>query len=513
LFLKFKKCLFLILFVVAIFQTSTAQHTNTIEATLVEKNHTIFVQQKLTYHNTTGIALDTLYFNDWNSAYSKNKTEDRGYTNIKHVLTHTNDSIYWQRTEKYDILQLTLPHSIQPDETIELFFSYEVDLPNSKFTKYGHGYRGGYYLKDWYLTPAVYDKGWKLYSNKNINDQYTYATDTEINFKYPEGLYLASNYNAINKSNISNGQFALLKAKQRKNCDIILTPKNAFSTHKIKSLQITTDIENKKFNEIKQGISINKVSNFILENLGEYPHENLLVAEIDYNKAPLYGLGLLPKFIRPYKEEFQFEIKFLKTALNQFVEETLYLDKRKERWVYDSIVVYLMIKYIDENYPNQKYTGKLSKVWGFRSYNLAKIDFNDQYHLLQMVSVLRNDNQSLVTSNDSLTKWNTKIANSYKAGLGLSYLGEYVGYEAINNSINEFYNENVLSPDLNATKFEETLTKNAPKDINWYFKEYLAEQTNIDFKIKKVNTTKDSIQFTIKNKTGSNVPVSLFGLV
>lgn len=512
-------------------QIISAQHSNTIDATLNEENHTILIQQKLSYQNTAGIALDTLYFNDWNNAYAENKTDlakrfreefkkslhlakikDRGYTRVKSILSKSGDGISWQHTNKGDILQLILPESLAPNQYIELHFSYEVDLPSSRFTKYGHGYRGGYYLQDWYLTPAVYDKGWKLYSNKNIDDQYTNVTDTEINFKYPNGLYLASNYDVINTTDFSIGQFITLKAKQRKNCDIILTPNKRFTSHKIKSLRLTTDIESKKFSEIRQGISISKVSNFILDNLGEYPHENLLVAEVDYNKSPLYGLGLLPKFIRPYREEFQFEIKFLKTALNQFIEETIYLDKRKERWVYDSIVVYLMIKYIDENYPNQKYTGKLSNVWGFRSYNLAKIDFNDQYHLLQMVSVLRNDHQSLLTANDSLTRWNNKIANSYKAGLGLSYLGDYIGYESINKSIKEFYNKNALIPNLKAASFKSSLSQNSDKDINWYFKEYLAQRTNIDFKIKKVNKTKDSIQFTIKNKTGSNVPVSLFGL-
>ena len=160
-----------------------------------------------------------------------------------------------------------------------------------------------------------------------------------------------------------------------------------------------------------------------------------------------------------------------------------------------------MIKYIEENYPNQKYTGKLANVFGFKSYNLAKIDFNDQYHLLQKVSVLRNDHQSLLTANDSLTKWNHKIANSYKAGLGLSYLGDFIGYEALNKAISDFYTENLLKVNLKATTFQKTLAQNTNKDISWYFKEYIAQRTNIDFKIKKVKKNKDSIQFTIKNKT------------
>ena len=508
-----------------------AQHANTIEATLNKENHTILIKQELTYYNTTGITLDTLYFNDWNNAYAENKSDlakrfreefkkslhlakikDRGYTRVNRILNEAGDSISSKHTDKGDILQVILAQPLPTNESVKLHFSYEVDLPNSKFTNYGHGYRNGYYLKDWYLSPAVYDNGWKLYSNKNIDDLYTYASDTEIKFKYPNELYLASNYEVTSETDFSTVQFAILKGKHRKNCHIILTPKKRFTAHKTNSLKVTTDIEHKKFSELKQGISISKVSNFILDNLGAYPHDNLLVAEVDYNKYPLYGLGLLPKFIIPYKEEFQFEIKFLKTALNQFIEETIYIDKRKERWVYDSIVVYLMIKYVEENYPNQKYTGKLSNVFGFKSYNLAKMDFNDQYHLLQMVSVLRNDHQSLLTANDSLTRWNNKIANSYKAGLGLSYLGDYIGYESINKSIRDFYNKNQLAPNLKASSFEEVLTQNTDRDINWYFKEYLAQRTNIDFKIKKVTKTEDSIRFTIKNKTGANVPISLFGL-
>ncbi|BFP43350.1 hypothetical protein FGF1_41950 [Flavobacteriaceae bacterium GF1] len=508
-----------------------AQHKNRVTATLRGEDHTITISQQFSYTNQSQTGLNVLYFNDWNHSYSSKKTalakrfgeefnrslhlakdKNRGFTEITSIVDKDYRGLEWERTEEREIIRVTLAETLEPGASIDLFFTYDVDLPSSRYTDYGHGYLGGYYLRDWYLTPAVFDKEWKLYANKDLNDLNTEITDTEIRLNFPKGLYLATNYEVVTLTNISISNHAYLTAKNRKNCQIVLTPEKRFTTHATSFLTVTTDIEASKYDKNSQGISIDRVATFIERNLGHYPHKNLLVAEVDYARNPLYGLGLLPSFIRPYREQFQFEMKFLKTALYNFVEETLFLDERKERWVHDGIVNYLMIKYVDEYYPDQKFTGKLSKVWGFRSYNLAQMHFNEQYYLLQMTSVRRNDHQSLSTPNDSLTRWNQKIANRYKAGLGLAYLGEYIGYDRVDNSITEFFEEFKLKPHVQASDMERILKKRSEKDINWFFDEYVALRNNIDFKIKKVSKTEDSISFTIKNKTGSKVPISLFGL-
>ena len=317
-------------------------------------------------------------------------------------------------------LKSLLNEPLAPGEEIEISFDYLVDLPNSKFTGYGHGYKGGYLLRDWYFTPALYDTSWKLYPNDNLNDQATNPMNTEIRFKFPIGLNVGSNFKTSGVSNFSQGNFIKLTGKDRKNCTLILTPEKRFSKHKIGSLTLITDIEHKKYGDLQQGLSIERVAKFIDNHLGAYPHETLLVSEYDYKRNPLFDLNFLPSFLQPYQDQFRFEMEILKTSLNSYVKETLYLDERKDRWVYDAIVNYLMIKYVWEFYPDQKFAGKLSKFWGFRSYNMAKLDFNDQYYLLQMTAVRRNDHQSIHTANDSLTRYNQKIANRYKAGLGLA---------------------------------------------------------------------------------------------
>ena len=511
---------------------SYSQHINTISAELNGKTHSIEIKQEFTYKNDSDSTLNELFFNDWNHAYSSKKTalakrfgeefkkslhlakeKNRGRTKIVSIVDMDYKGMEWMRIRgARDIIKIILPSPLLTGDKITLHLTYTVELPSSRYTGYGHGYKDGYYLNDWYLTPAIFNSEWKLYSNKNLNDLQTEITNTDISIIYPVDLYLNSNYHIASSTNFSIKKIASLKGKNRGNCEIILTPENRFTTHITPVTKVTTDIQELKYDAISEGISINRVMDFIKKNLGDYPHENLLVTEIDYSRNPLFGINQLPSFIRPYSGQFQFEVKFLKTALNHFVQETLFIDERKERWVKDAIVNYLLIKYVNEKYPKQKWTGKLSRLWGFRAYTLAKMDFNEQYYLLQMASVRRNDHQALSTPNDSLTKWNQKIANRYKAGLGMSYLGEYIGYDKIDSAIPEFYEQYKLKPNVKSTDLENLLKSKTEKDIDWFFNEYVALRNNIDFKIKQVSKEDDSITVTIKNKTGSKVPISLFGL-
>ncbi len=507
-----------------------AQHTNILKATLEADSKEVNIQQEFTYINASNDTLDVLYFNDWGHAYSDKNTalakrfaedfkkslhlakpEERGYTQLFGISDFEYRALQWERTKEKDIIKVILNNPLPPQSALKIYFTYTVKLPPNKYTPYGYDSRGDYYLKDWYLTPAVYDTKWQLYSNKNLEDLYTGNTNTSIEFTYPDSLFLGTNFNEVNITRYPSKQIASLKGENRKSCDIILNTRNNFIKHVTPYLIVVTDIQSAKYDEISQGISINRITQFINENLGDFPYEQLLVSEIDFNKNPLYGLNQLPSFIRPYQEQFQFEMKFLKTALISYMRETLFLNPRKEQWVTDAIVNYLMINYVDTYYPDQKLLGKLSSVWGLRNFHLANMSFNDQYSFLYMLTARKNLDQRLTTSNDSLIKFNQKIANTYKAGLGLSYLATYTSADEINNSIKEFYNSYKLRP-VSSGDFRKVVTKNASKEVDWFFDTYVNTDKRIDFKIKKVFKSEDSLELVLKNKTGTNVPISLFGL-
>ena len=507
-----------------------AQYETNLTVNLNEYSKELEIRQEFTYYNNSNYNLGVIYFNDWANAYSDKNTalakrfaqefkkslhlakdSERGATNIVSVVDNSYQGLLWERTDGEDIVKVILNDILPPQKSTKLFITYKVKLPPNKFTPYGYDPRGGYYLKDWYLTPAVYDGKWHLYSNKNLEDNYTNITNTSINFKYPDSLFIASNYRIASQTAFPNGQTASLKGERQRGGEIILTTTKEFTTHVTPYMTFSTNIKAPRYSPVGQGISINKVANFIMDNLGSYPHDKILVSELDYDKDPLYGLNQLPSFIRPYEEQFQFEMKFLKTALNSIIQETMFLDPRKDQWLNSAIVNYLLIAYVDENYPDQKLLGKLSGIWGLRSFNLAKMDFNDQYAFLYNLTARKNLDQALSTPNDSLIKFNQKIANKYKAGLGLAYLANYIGKEKVDESIKTFYKYYKLN-NVKVLDFESILKRSTTQDINWFFRDYVSTDRRIDFKIKKVDKTEDSLRLTIKNKEGTNVPISVFGL-
>ncbi|MCK0189036.1 metalloprotease [Arenibacter sp. F20364] len=509
---------------------SVAQHSNKLTATLNVESKEVTIQQEIEYVNNSNDTLKLIYFNDWANAYADKNTalakrfseefkkglhlakdDERGNTKITSTVDDNYRGLDWEYAPGRDIIKIDLNNPLAPKESTKVFITYKVKLPSDKFTTYGYDNRGGYYLKDWYLTPAVYDGQWHLYSNKNLEDLFTDMANTSIELIIPENLFAVSNFHELGKNIVGNNQHIYFQGINQKSGEIIISPTNQFVRHVTPEMTILTNLQSPKYDDISSGISINRVSKYIYENLGDFPHKQLLVSELDYDKDPLYGINQLPSFIRPYEEQFQFEMKFLKTALNSFIRETMFLDPRKEKWVTDAILNYLMIGFVQDYYPDQKLLGKLSKIWGVRSFHLAKMNFNEQYPLLHMLSARKNVDQSLTTPNDSLIKFNQKIANRYKAGLGLAYLADYTGKEHVDRSVKEFYINYRLKPST-AADFKFIVVENSDKDINWFFDEYVSTTQKIDFKIKTAKRLGDSLVVVLKNKQGTNVPISLFGL-
>lgn len=507
-----------------------AQYETNLTVTLNDFTKELDIKQEFTYFNDSNYNLGIVYFNDWAHAYSNKNTglakrfaqefkrslhlakkSERGYTTIISAVDGEYEGLEWERTEEDDIIKFRLNKPLLPKESVQLIITYKVKLPPNKYTDYGYDNRGNYYLKDWYLTPAVYDGKWHLYSNKNLEDLYTNSTKTTIDFTYPKNLFLNSNFKENKRTEMTNSRRVELVADNQKSAEIFLNVQNLFTTHITPEMKVVTSISAPRYDPIQQSISITRITDFIERNLGKYPHDKLLVSETDYNKDPLYGINQLPSFIRPYEQQFQFEMKFLKTALNSILRETLFLDPRKDQWLNSAIANYLMIAYVDEFYPNQKLLGNLSRIWGIRSFNLAKMDFNEQYPFLYNLTARKNLDQALTTPNDSLIKFNQKIANKYKAGLGLAYLADYIGKEKVDESIKTFF-KYYQSNKVKVLDFESILKRSTEKDINWFFSEYVSTDRKIDFKIKKVEKTEDSLSVTIKNKEGTNVPISMFGL-
>ena len=508
-----------------------AQHHSKMTVALNSKSKTLNIQQEITFFNQSDDTLTSIVLNDWNNAYSDKNTplakrfsdefyrgfhlakeEERGSTNNLSILDSNKMVLSWERTDKNpDLIEVKLAENILPNQKVILLLTYITKIPSDKFTKYGYNTSGIINLKNWFLTPSLYENhNFTRYSNINLDDIANAYSSFEIDLKVPENFEAISDL--ISSKLIDNEDLVnyKLSGNNRFNFSLIIEPKIHFESFKNSTVEVLTNLKNNKLDAIQKAIVIDRVVNFANDLIGKYPHKKIIVSQTDYDRNPFYGLNQLPSFLSPFSDEFLFEIKFLKTYLNEYLKTSLHLDPRKDNWIYDALQVYAMMKYMDENHPNTKMMGSVSNIRLLKSFNIANIGFNDQYSYFYMLMARKNLDQTLGDPKNTLIKFNEQIANKYRAGLSIRFLDDYLQNDAVSISIKQFYNQNQVRQ-VSRTDFETILKSNTNKDIDWFFTTIINSRDIIDYKFSSVKKTNDSITFSIKNRTGAPIPIPVYG--
>ncbi len=523
-----------IIFILVLFASlkQYAQHRSQMIVAVDSEKKILTVQQEIVFFNQTEDTLTTIVLNDWNNAYSSKSSplakrfsdefyrgfhladeKERGSTNNLVITNDDNSVIFWERTTKNpDFIVVKLPHTLVPNQKIRLHLSYIEKIPSDKFTKYGYASDGGMYLKNWFLTPARQENhAFVSYSNNNLDDIANAYSDFDIELKIPNNLEVISDLNSNIITKTAAFSSYKLTGNNRTDFSIFLEPKSSFRSYKNSAVEVVTNLKSNKINDIQKAIVIDRITSFTHDLIGKYPHEKISVSQADYERNPFYGLNQLPSFISPFPDEFLFEIKFLKTYLNNYLMHSLRLDPRKDNWIYDGIQVYAMMKYIEKYHPDSKMLGSISNIKLLKSYNFINLDFNRQYSYFYMLMARKNLDQPLGAPKNALIKFNEQIASKYRAGLSLLYLDNYLENHAVASGIQQFYEEN-KEKQTTRNDFETVLKSKTNKDINWFFDIIIDSRKIIDYKFSNVSKTKDSVRFSIKNKTGVLVPIPVFGI-
>lgn len=508
-----------------------AQHNSVLQVRVNPSEKTLLIKQELTYVNNSSEIITELVLNDWNNAFSSKtsrlarrfsdefirafhlaKDEDRGYTKINNAIDENFQQLNWYRNENtVDILYLQLATPIQPNSSKKITLSYSVKIPNDRFTKYGFNDEGRMYLKNWFLSPARFEnKRFVVQSNENLDDIANAPSNYEIEFEIPKNYFVSCDLNSINDAKETTKESYKFQGENKFDVTAIFSTKQEFVTYKNDIIEISSNFSS-KIKDIEKAIIIDKITHFVAEKIGKSPRNKLIVSQEDYSRQPFYGLNQLPSFLSPFTNDFMFELQFLKTYLNNYLKSSLQLTPRKDQWIYDGIQVFLMMQYIDEFHPEMKMTGSLSEFKILKSYHFINLDFNQQYNYLYMLMARKNLDQPLSEPKSRLIKFNEQIANKYRAGLSFNYLDSYLEKNIVLSSIQEFIAMNTTYQ-TNAIDFETILKNNTEKDIDWFFRTLIESRDLIDFKFGKIAKTEEDVTITIKNKTKTNVPISLYQL-
>lgn len=507
-----------------------SQHQQILSAELLADDNLLLIKQELTYYNSSEFTLYKIVLNDWNNSFSEKNTplakrfsdehyrgfhlastKDRGTTNNLSILDVESKKMEWCRPNKHpDLVEILLSKPLKPQEQVKLNLLYYVKIPNDKFTRYGFDFSGGFQLRNWFLTPARLD-GYQFvnYSNLNLEDIANDLFNVHLNVTTSNYFKITTDLNLIKTLKDTSQQIHYFEGKKRTNFTLFIEPQSTYNSYRNDKVEVVTNIDANRVDDIQKAIAIDRVVNFVAENMGSYPFEKITIAQVDYDRNPFYGLNQLPSFLSPFPNEMLFELKFLKTYTSSFLEKALHLDPRKDNWIYDGIQVYLMMNYIEENYPDLTMMGNISKLKLLKSYHFMNINFNDQYSYFYLLMARKNLDQTIGNSKDTFLKFNEQISGKYRAGLSLKYLESYLGKEIVSSSIKELYQNN-LNQATSRESFKKIIKSKTNKNLDWFFETVINSRKLIDYKFKEVAKSKDSISVTIENKTGTIVPFPVY---
>ena len=509
--------------------TVSSQNIIEIHGVLNTETNTLLVKQKITYYNNSNSSLSELYFNDWSSSFSSPdsplsqrfveeyngsllnpKQKYRGFTSIQSVKNEQKTNLSYSYLENQsDLFKIQLDTTLLPYKSTSIFIEYTIQIQSDRFTGYGVTNKKDYLLNYWYITPAVYENSdWKLYSNKNLDDYYTPRSELKLTLEIPKDYNATTELNLKNISNKLNSQEFSFEGKGRTDSRLNIS-KKPFFKFKTGNLNIISNSLKADESMSHQINSFDKVVAFLNDKLGEYPHENLMVSKLDLKKNPIYGLNILPGILSPYSKEFEYELTIAKNLIRIYLDQYLNMNPREEHWLKSGLGNVLLMKYVDTYHKDQMMLGKFSNVWGLKSYNLAKLKYNEQYQLAYMNIVRNGRDQALSLHKDELLKFNANLASRYKAAKGLIFLEDFIGDSKIDDWIKEFVVKN--KDKLKTTKdFELFISAKSSKDLSWFFDSFITNTQQIDYKISRIRSDKDSIYFTVKNMKRGQTPVSLF---
>ncbi|MCB0464395.1 MAG: metalloprotease, partial [Aequorivita sp.] len=187
--------------------------------TLNPAQKTLSIKQQITYKNTSGDTLKEIYLFDWANSFSSKttplgkrfaenyesafhfeKNEDRGRTDIEKIYNNSYTPIQWQRGDAVDILKIIPETSVKPGESYVFNLEYTVKVSDDRYTRYGVNKLNDYKLRYWYITPAVYNGEWQVYSNKNTDDLFLAPTEFSITLHLPRQYNVTSDFDVVSEN-------------------------------------------------------------------------------------------------------------------------------------------------------------------------------------------------------------------------------------------------------------------------------------------------------------------------
>ena len=501
-----------------------------IDASIDTLTNIISGNQKIIYVNNSSDTLHNIFLHAWPASFRNRDTklgkrtlenrktdfyyasdEERGDIN-NFLFVGDSDTLIWSyHNASHDIIELELNNPLYPSKSVTINTPFSLKLPSARFTGFGYSDKG-YYLKEWYLSPAVYrDKKWHIMSNKNLDDLFIEPNVYLIKLRFPKELKISSNL-LYNESYMGFGKYeATLSGKTLGSANIMIYKDLKFKKFDIATkssniISVETDIKYPFVFSMEDPFEklLKRQLDFLESNLGEYKSSKLWISSVYIKNNPIYSLNTIP-LIETMGPKFQKEIEVFKALSYNYIKSSIFTNPRADSWLIKGLNAYLLSLYIDTYYPDKKLFGNLSDYWISRFFDLSDLKFNDREQLLYLIMARQNLDQAIGVSQDKFANLNRLAMNEFKTSMGLSYLRNYLGEDVFVESIKESFS-------FSTKKFIDTkqvykiFGKYSNNSSDWFFDDYVTKRNLIDFKLKLVDN-----EIIVTNKTNYTGPLKIYG--
>ncbi|NNM16113.1 MAG: M1 family metallopeptidase, partial [Bacteroidia bacterium] len=562
-FYSFKKTSFL--FLALLFSTSIIaqddywqQHVDyTINVKLNDVDNVINADMTLVYTNNSKVELNELYFHLWPNAY-----RDRSSALTQQLLEEGNTSLYFATevergyidgisfkvgganasheldNKHIDIAKLILPEPLPPGEKVTITTPFMVKIPSSKFSRLGQK-NESFQLTQWYPKPAVYDKkGWHAYPYLNQGEFFSEFGKFTVNITVPSKYIVAATGVLQNKDELEwlnlianksekstfikkdNSEFKTLTYIQDNVHDFAWFASKDFNVGKevfalpgtdreITAWTFFPDTERDLWKEAttyaKDGVI--HYSRYV----GEYPYDVVTAVH-----APLSaGAGMEYPTITVIGNSGAANV--LETVIVHEVGHNWFYgilgsNEREHAWMDEGVNTYYEATYYikRDKYPNDNLNENLMSTVPIVSklFDTDRLNYMELYKYLYTIVGSSGYSQQANMRGDNFGSANYGLVVYMKVGALLYELKNYLGEEAFNNCMKEYYSEYKFKhpyPEDMQKVFERT----SGEDLDWFFKDVLNTKEDVDYKIKGIKKYDDRTIVKVKNNSNLSVPVSI----
>lgn len=493
-----------------------------IEVELDTATHTLIGKVAITYTNNSTDDLDKIYFHLWPNAYSSKFTPlakqmiDAGSVDFHFAREHEMGGIseldfkvdgeqaaFQINKEQVDIGILLLNKDLKPGSRIVITTPFTVRIPKS-YSRMGRG-ENDYQLTQWYPKPAVYDRdGWHPMSYLNMGEFYSEFGQYDVHITTPSDYIVASTGTLVSESldgpkkiqhysADSVHDFAWFVDRDFKVDRSVLTLPSG------KEVEVTTYYT--AYQEDLWSLSLDyaqRALTFFSEEVGEYPYPQYTVVQ-----SPLQAGGGMEYPMITVIDEVMDAQELDHVIAHEIGHSWFYgilaSNERMHPWMDEGMTTYFDHKYIYKYYQDDHFSnmlpGFIASKMDYSMMQFGHQFFNHQY-LDEAVNV----------HSEKASMENYVLSAYVKAPLALKYLESYLGSAEMNKLFKGYY-EMWKFKHPNPQDVQSYFTRNASKDIKWFFDHMINSNDKVDYKIKNAKQTDNGYTLSLHNATDVSIPI------